>query len=200
VHAQLQSRQRRVAPGRQLAEDHERPAPASAPGERPPGRRSVFPADHTGRIHTPESRAEPSCDRHGATSGACPLPPRQHFAGIALSAREPFPGLIPPLLARRQVDHPRLDHGAFCKRPEQRLAVRHGDRRQDGNPGRHAATLPDEPGRKRLGMPGPGARNQTDRPILDHAWAVASFASPGPWSIPVGADGPRLRTPGRHPL
>jgi hypothetical protein len=50
----------------------------------------------------------------------------------------------------------RNHEATFGEGPEEGLAVGDGDRRQDGYARRHAATLPDGPGHKRLGVSEPG--------------------------------------------
>src|SRR5215207_9115889 len=52
-----------------------------------------------------------------------------------------------------------IDTTAPGQAAEQRLAVGHGDRREDGYAWRHAATLPHGAGRKRLDMPTPGRQS-----------------------------------------
>ena len=102
VHAALQAGQHRIAPGRQLAHDHQ-PAPVpAAPGQRAPGRRPVLRADDHVRARPGRSaRAEAAREhqracarRAGAARSAAPRC-RSRRAPRTSPGAGPSPGWAP---------------------------------------------------------------------------------------------------------
>ena len=153
VNAALQPRQHRIAPGSELAHDHEPPPLPAAPGQSAPGCRAVLRAHHDLGIGPRKSPPEAAREHQRRAAGAPTLPGAQDLVLVAARCAKPVLALIPARLAHRPG---RSTRGAI--RPRSASRSKSGSRYGTGTGARmaqrhrHTATLPQRLGRKRLAM------------------------------------------------
>ena len=188
VHAQLQRRQLGIAPGRELAEDHEREAAPATPRKRAPGRRPELPAHHAFGTRPRERAGEAAGQHERRAAGAGQLPRPERLVRVGAAGGEPVRAHVPARLGTGQVDHARGYPPALGEPDEERLPVGHGNRREDCARRRHTATLPYRPGSKRLAMHVPRGQITAEGPcsrvtgapasLLDAVWEVRVLSAP----------------------